>query len=663
MRKNLLIFVCLLLTSVASAQKRVNPRPFTIPAIHEWKGGTGHVEVNGQSRILVADTRLEKVAELLAEDLQTLTEQRLTVVAGNKAAGGDIVFTYKPQKALGDEGYTIDINKHVSIAATERGALYAVQTLLQIIDGSEKSNNLSPISFPKGRIIDKPDYRLRGLMLDCGRKFIPIDYMRRLVRTMAYYKMNTLGVHLNDNIHCKYAHDNWDETYAAFRMESERFPGLTAEDGHYGKAEFRQFVLDAAELGVEVIPEIDVPAHSLAFSHYRPSLGSKEFGMDHLDLTNPELIPFVDSVFAEYLEGPEPVFAGPRVHIGTDEYNNKKQDIVERFRALADHTIRTVESYGKQAAFWGSLTHARGTTPVKVDNVLMYAWYNGYADPDSMMRLGYQLVSIPDRTHYIVPAAGYYYDYLNISNLYKNWTPAVIAQATFPERHPQIEGGMFAVWNDIVGNGIAVADIHHRVFPAVQVVAEKCWTVDTVRTYNDWQQLAEGMGEAPGINDLGRYPKGIVMEQNVVEPGSTRPIPRIGWPYRVSFDIETASALTVGKAEGGAEARGTALFRNDDAEFYLADPVTGRLGFVRDNYLFTFRHSLQPGVREHIAIEGTNRETRLYVNGKLVETLGPDKRFFNKTDAFNIIRTLCFPLQQTDAALRSRVTNLKVESL
>ena len=177
MRKNLLIFVCLLLASVASAQKVVNPRPFTIPAIHEWKGGTGHVEVNGQSRILVADTRLQKVAELLAEDLQTLTGQRLTVVAGSKAAGGDIVFSYKPQKALGDEGYTIDINKHVSIAATERGALYAVQTLLQIIEGnekykvkSEKSNNPSSIisqpsslSFPKGKITDKPDYRLRGL--------------------------------------------------------------------------------------------------------------------------------------------------------------------------------------------------------------------------------------------------------------------------------------------------------------------------------------------------------------------------------------------------------------------------------------------------------------------------------------------------------------------
>ena len=492
---------------------------------------------------------------------------------------------------------------------------------------------------------------MRGLMLDCGRKFFPLDYMRRLVRTMAYYKMNTLSVHLNDNIHCKFSHDNWDEAYAAFRMESERFPELTAHDGSYGKAAFRQFVLEAAALGVEVIPEIDVPAHSLAFAHYRPSLGSKEFGMDHLELTNPALIPFLDSLFAEYLEGPEPVFAGPRVHIGTDEYSNKKQDIVERFRALADHMIHTVESYGKQAALWGSLTHARGTTPVKVDNVLMFAWYNGYAQPDSMMRLGYQLVSIPSRTHYIVPAAGYYYDYLNNNNLYNNWTPAVIAQARFEEHDPHIEGGMFAVWNDIVGNGIAVADIHHRVMPAIQVVAEKCWTADTLLNYYEWQQLANTFGEAPGINDLGRYPKGIVLTEAVVRPSSARSIPFIGWPYRVSFDIEAQE-----------EARGTALFRDEETEFYLSDPVTGRIGFARDGYLFSFRHALRPGVREHIAIEGTNHETRLYVNGKLVETLGPSKRFFSKKDEFNIIRTLRFPLQRSDSSLRSRVTNLIVES-
>lgn len=623
-----------------------NPRPFTIPAIHEWKGGTGRMAITPQSRILYADTRLKAAAETFAADWLSATGQQLSVCAGKKAAAGDILFAYRQHKRLGAEGYTLTIGNSAQVTATAQGALHAAQTLLQMAANSDDR------SLPCGTATDRPDYPMRGLMLDCGRKYIPLDYLRRLVRTMAYYKMNTLSLHLNDNGFPAHFQDNWDKTYAAFRLESERFPGLTAEDGSYSKADFRQFVLEAARQGVEVIPEIDVPAHSLAFSHYRPSLGSKEFGMDHLELTNPEVIPFLDSLFAEYIEGPEPIFAGPRVHIGTDEYSNQKQDIVERFRALTDHLIHTVESYGKQATLWGALTHARGTTPVKTDNVLMYCWYNGYAEPDSMRSLGYQLLSIPDGMVYIVPAAGYYYDYLNIPYLYRQWTPAQIGNKRFEERDPQIRGGMFAVWNDNVGNGIAVADIHHRVFPALQVIAEKSWAADTVRTCDEWQRLATALGEAPGINDLGRYPQGIVVAEDVVSPSSTRSVPHIGWPYRVSFDIEAAT-----------EERGTALFRSDDAEFYLADPVSGRLGFVRDGYLFTFGHTPQPGTREHIAIEGDNNATRLYVDGRLVQTLGPSDRYLKNGKTVKVVRTLRFPLQRTDGNLRSRVTNLRVESL
>lgn len=89
---------------------------------------------------------------------------------------------------------------------------------------------------------------------------------------------------------------------------------------------------------------------------------------------------------------------------------------------------------------------------------------------------------------------------------------------------------------------------------------------------------------------------------------------------------------------------------------------SGNLGFVRDGYLFTFRHALKPGTHEHIAIEGDHRETRLYVNGRLVETLGPDVRLMPRNKPFKQVRTLQFPLQRTDATLRSRVTNLRVES-
>ena len=648
----LLVCTLLLVSTFVCGQSAPNPRPFTIPAIQQWKGGQG--TMTPQGRIVYTDARLKGAAESLSHDWQTVTGVRLSVAEGKKAAAGEILLTYKPQKKLGDEGYTIDIDRSVRVEATERGALHATQTLLQLTQGvtAKTPSPSTNGALPCGHITDRPDYPLRGLMLDCGRKYIPLAYMKRLIRTMAFYKMNTLCVHLNDNGIPNYSPENWNDIYAAFRMESDRFPGLTAEDGSYSKAEFRQFIAEAAALGIEIIPEIDVPAHSLAFTHYRPYLGSKEFGMDHFDLSNPDVIPFVDSLFAEYLEGPNPVFSGPRVHIGTDEYSNRRKETVEQFRAFTNHLIGTVESYGKQAAVWGSLTHAKGETPVKVDNVLMFSWSKTFANPDSMYHLGYHLVNIPDGMVYIVPAAGYYYDYLNIPNLYKHWTPANMAGRQMPKRDPQVEGGLFAVWNDIIGNGISVADIHHRVFPALQVIAEKCWAADTVRTCEEWLQLAKRVGEAPGINDLGRFPVGTVLTEAQVKAGSTRSVTHIGWPYRVSFDIDVAK-----------EERGTALFRDGEAEFYLSDPVTGRLGFVRDGYLFSFQHALRPGVKEHIAIEGDNRETRLYVNNKLVETLSPDERPYPRNKKFRVVRTLRFPLERTDKGVRSHVTNLKAESL
>ena len=237
---------------------------------------------------------------------------------------------------------------------------------------------------------------VRGFMLDCGCKFFTIDFLRDYVRFMSYYKMNTFQIHLNDNSFKQYFGNDWDKTQAAFRLESETYPGLAAADGHYTKQEFIDLQLLAEKLGVLIIPEIDVPAHTLAFTRYMPEIGSEEYGMDHLDLFNPKTYEFVDGLFKEYLSGDEPVFRGPIVHIGTDEYSNAKKEVVEQFRAFTDHYIRYVEGFGKQAALWGALTHAQGETPVKVDNVLMSCWYNGYADPREMKKLGYDMISVPD---------------------------------------------------------------------------------------------------------------------------------------------------------------------------------------------------------------------------------------------------------------------------
>ena len=553
-------------------------------------------------------------------------------------------------------------------AATEHGLFWATRTLLQV------SEQHTDGKLPKGQTVDVPEYKLRGFMIDCGRKYIPMSYLRNLTKIMAYYKMNTLQVHLNDNGFRQYFGNDWSKTQAAFRLECDTYPGLTAKDGSYTKQEFIDLQKLAEQNGVEIIPEIDAPAHSLAFTQYKNELGSKEYGMDHLDLFNPETYKFMDGLWKEYVGGKNPVFRGPRVHIGTDEYSNAKKDVVEKFREYTDHYIKLVESYGKQAVLWGALTHANGTTPVKNKNVIMDIWYNGYADPVEMKKQGYKLVSIPDGLTYIVPAAGYYYDYLNCQYLYEHYTPAVIGNKTFEENDPDILGGMFAVWNDHAGNGISTKDVHHRVYPALQTLAVKCWTgKNTKLPYAEFDANRKNLSEAPGVNELGRLGKSgtVALTKDVVKPGEQLDAEEIGYNYAVTFTVD-----------GKQENKGTELFRSANAVVYLSDPEQGKLGFERDGYRNLFNYRIPVGEKHTITIEGTNKVTRLLVDGNLKEELGPKTLYvmrdqdrahyqvkgtysyepvvYQPTDQIYYQRTLVFPLRHA-GQFKSAITNLKVE--
>ena len=641
----LLVIFCL---TGSLSRAAVNPKPFVIPELKQWTGKDGNFIPGKDARIVCTSQNPEllRIAKMFADDYRQMFGQTLSVVQG-KAASGDFVLALSTDKKLGEEGYAIKITDRVAASApTTTGLYWSTRTLLQLAEQNQER------SLPQGVIRDYPDYPLRGFMIDCGRKFIPMSYLQDLVKIMAYYKMNTLQVHLNDNGFKQYFEHNWDKTYAAFRLESDTYPGLTARDGSYSKKEFIDFQKQAASNFVEIIPEIDVPAHSLALTHYKPEIGSKEYGMDHLDLFKPETYEFVDALFKEYLEGDNPVFVGKRVHIGTDEYSNAKKDVVEKFRAFTDHYIRFVEGFGKQAVVWGALSHAKGDTPVKSEDVIMNAWYNGYADPATMIKDGYKLICIPDGMVYIVPVAGYYQDYLNEPYLYKEWTPAHIGKSVFEEKHPSILGGMFAIWNDHAGNGISVKDIHHRIFSPLQTLSVKMWTgAQTGIPYETFNEKRALLSEAPGVNQLARIgtKPGLVYECSTVAPGSTSDYPEIGYNYTVSFDIT-----------GAEENEGTELFRSPNAVFYLSDPIRGMMGFARDGYLNTFPYKVNPGEKATIQIEGNNRSTTLRVNGKVVEEMNTQKLYFNAgKDSMSYVRTLVFPLEKA-GNFNSKVQNLKV---
>ncbi len=681
-----LTMACFWAVTQVFSQSVSNEKPFTVPEITQWTGGQGSTTLSG--RVVVKSKALQTVAKQFAADYEVMFGQKLTLVGG-KAKKGDIVLTLKKLDTMPSEGYQMTIGDVVEVASpAEIGAFWATRTLLQMLETSPNTSHQTPNTqhltpkIPQGTITDIPQYKMRGFMLDVGRKFVPMHYLRNLVKVMAYYKMNTLQLHLNDNGFPQYFENDWMKTSAAFRLECDTYPGLAAKDGHYTKAEFIELQKLAESLHVEIIPEIDAPAHVLAFTQYRPELGSKEYGMDHFNLSNPEIYTFMDGLFAEYLTGKNPVFRGPRVNIGTDEYSNRDKDVVEQFRSYTDYYLALIEKYGKQPMVWGSLTHAKGKTPIRHENVLMACWSTDYAEPDSMMKLGYRILSIPDRYNYIVPAAGYYYDYLNCKWLYESWTPATLFGKPIAEQHPQLEGGMFAVWNDHYGNGISTKDIHHRLYPAMHTFSTKCWTGQlTSLPYETFDKKRLELSEAPAVNELGRLPEKPVkldvvaagqplnLSTQHLSPNTQQPVKEAGYDYAVSFDIDCAT-----------EANGTILTTGENATFYLADPETGRLAFSRDGYLNKFNYKLPETGRVTIRVEGTNAETRLFVNNRHRETLRkrdaysvgeplntmPDAPYhttvYVPTRRMFYVATLVFPLEKA-GNFKSRVTNLEVRKL
>lgn len=657
-----------------------NAKPFVIPSLREWVGAEGNFVLTSKSRIVVDAknaTTLMQAAKVFQNDLFELCKVKPAVLVGIPKAGDIFMSLDGNASELGAEGYSLSIKDYVSInAAQYKGAFWGTRSILQILEQDTKLSSL-----PKGIARDYPKYEVRGFMLDVGRKYFTIDFLRDYVKMMSYYKMGDFQLHLSDNAFVQHYDNDWGKTYSGFRLENERYPELPTKGEFYTKKEFIDLQLLAESYGINIIPEIDVPAHSLAFSKAFPQIASKEYGKDHLDIKNPETYTIIENVFKEYLEGDSPVFRFKEVHIGTDEYDKKE---AEPFRKFTDHFIKYVQSFGKDVRVWGALTHAQGITPVTSKGVTMNAWYNGYADPLKMKELGYPLISTPDGLLYIVPAAGYYYDYLNIKHLYNTWEPLTIGNVIFKKGDPFIRGGMFAVWNDVAKNGITAQDVTDRVFPAIQVLSEKMWSgTNTAVDFNGFSANAKNINEGPGLNLRGiikaKDPlvlnfalkgKDKIKEKqyvNYVADGKQKalnlkqkdsyvklPYEEIGYNYTVSFAINPSEN----------NAANAVLFHSKHATVKLKQGNTSNLGFSHEGKDYDFGISIPENKWTNIAITGDNNSTTLYLNGQLAKKLSREKiPTGHKNDSIWIMKTLFFPLNTIGDGQNSfigKMKNLKV---
>ncbi|MWV44778.1 family 20 glycosylhydrolase [Paenibacillus sp. HJL G12] len=658
MRKSLGVFMVLCLVFCtfplysASAAADVNAKPKVIPSLREWSGGSGNFTMTSGSRIVIdaasCACKLPETAKVLQEDLKEMTGYDLPVVASGSAsaAKGDFLLLMNKTRddSIGDEGYAFEAGDFVSIRAnTETGVFYGTRTALQILE-----QDPSKASIVKGTAKDYPKYKERGFMLDVGRKFFPMSFLKDYAKFMSYYKMNDFQLHLNDNeIFSDTSRANWNK-YSAFRLESTKYPELTAKDGSYSKQDFRELQDIAGIRGVTITPEFDTPSHALAFTKVRPDLVKDNLPVDHLDITRPEAVDFVKDVWSEYLDGKW--FDSGTVHFGADEFDRNDKSTYEKYRQFLNEMNAFFKSKGKQARMWGSLKQFPGTTPVDTD-IITHGWSNGWQDPVETVNQGYNIINTLDSYLYIVPKASYYHDYLDSQWLYNNWDPTVFGGSlNLKDGEPKLLGGMFAVWNDLLGKKVTADEVHDRVKQAMPVLAEKMWRgLSTDTAYSDFKQLAGTLGEGPGTQLMHTVDSAtdLIVHYPLEESVGTSTQDQSGNGYDGKLnEVDLASAGKTGKAgsfHGGSshistglgdvgfpwtasawvkleeqQQEGEAIFMESDyGALKLKQKTTGKAGFTREGYDFSFNASIPTGRWVHVAFRGDLKGTSLYVDGEL----------------------------------------------
>ncbi|MEG0724499.1 MAG: beta-N-acetylhexosaminidase [Mucinivorans sp.] len=400
----------------------------------------------------------------------------------------------------GQEAYRLTINDRGALleASTECGLFYARQTLAQLVAADSVACMV---------INDSPRYAYRALMLDPARHFITIDNLKRYITLMARYKYNTLHLHLSDD--------------QGFRVEIKAYPQLTKigsrrtetegngvpHGGFYTQRELKDLVAFASDHFVEIIPEIDVPGHSVAAIAAYPYLTCRdtllqvrtEIGVskDLLCAGNERVFGMYDTIIDELCR----IFPSRKFHLGGDEApldhwsqcpkcQKVKQDHglktnQELMSWFFDRVNRTLQRHGKSPLFWFELDVPRypaGST--------MYAWRHGLSMKaiDAARDGGYQIVCAPGEYAYFdyPEARG---DIPFKSSSWMGLTPMSKVYLFDPsyglpaDKCAHIIGVEATIWGEYTPT---MEYIFARTFPRAFAMAEVGWSQMQVRCWDDF---------------------------------------------------------------------------------------------------------------------------------------------------------------------------------
>ncbi|KAJ5278586.1 hypothetical protein N7478_003958 [Penicillium angulare] len=449
-----------------------------------------------QNGLTLIPPSVEQFAETFREDIEELTNcswALQSVPHPPHGASGVFLglledpveqFTYE-DGTPNEEGYELLVEGHlISIYGSgARGMWWGTRTLLQKI----VLNQLA--SVPLGHLRDAPAYSTRGFMLDAGRKWYSLDYLKDLCTYASFFKLSEFHYHATDNYPLSRGrNETWEDVYSQFSLRPENpefLPLIQRINETLTRSDFDDFQNHCARRGITVIPEIESPGHCLSVTKWKPELALA--AKDLLNLTHPETIPLVKSIWSEFL----PWFHTKEVHIGADEYDSTLADDYIKF--VNEMSSFIYNTHGKRIRIWG--TYEPSESLSINPNITIQHWQYGQSDPVTLAENGYQIINSEDwwaylslKNNHVPISPAPYPQFFNNSRVLNfgdvegwQWTPELFNYANTTDQPAQgaVRGAILAAWNDNGPDATTQLESYYAIRNGIPVVASRAWSGDS----------------------------------------------------------------------------------------------------------------------------------------------------------------------------------------
>lgn len=493
MIKVLLIFTLILSAFFAiSAQDLQTARRnlMPVPANISWKNG--RLPVTKNFTVAVSGKTDERLKSYIFRAMRRLEgrtifefSRDLSTDSANASLLIETISTGNAIPKLGDdESYDLEISdRQAKIAApTTVGAMRGLETFLQLLEGDKDG-----FYFPAVSINDKPRFTWRGLMIDSARHFQPVEVIKRNLDGMAAVKLNVLHWHLTED--------------QGFRVETKKLPELHLQgsDGDfYTQEQIREIIKYAADRGIRVMPEFDMPGHATAWLVSHPEIGSGLPGQTYkierlpgifdptLDPTNEKTYKLLEVFFAEM----SALFPDAYMHIGGDENEGKQwnanpniQAFMKKNNIKDNHALQTyfnkrilkfLQKGGKIMMGWDEIFQ-----PDLPKEVVIHSWRGQKA-----------LAEAAKQGFTGVLSNGYYIDLMFPASQHYTVDPLPADTTLNAEEQKRILGGEATMWSEWV----SPETIDSRIWSRMPAIAERFWSPREVNDVEDMYRRLEIIG-------------------------------------------------------------------------------------------------------------------------------------------------------------------------